>query len=344
MKTFLNKLGNYLIPDRYTKYLIRKLQNKELEFRKLNHIFRNNSEIAMTAVSVDGINMLYISQRLKKDKAFILQALTSCDDYMSIWHFSDDNLKKDKDLALSIVKKTRFALLGMDETLSNDKDIILTAVTHSGDALEYAHQDLKADKDIVIAAVTEWGSSLKYASEELKDDKEVVCSATRCVGIALKEASPRWKYNSKMLIENYKNALDMIATESSIIDIDRRLLYTLIYESPDITLKIYQELDSIMTHDENSTNIKRQDVIWNIYSDESMKFILHHKDKIAHEHWPLIQEALIQNPNALVHPQSTIEALIGDSAHKYLMLAHYALGEKLNIDTDIDLPNFDINI
>jgi len=55
-----------------------------------------------------------------------------------------------------------------------DKEIVLTAVKKSGYALEHADESFKKDKEIVLAAVKENGNALEHADEILKNDPDLL--------------------------------------------------------------------------------------------------------------------------------------------------------------------------
>ena len=58
--------------------------------------------------------------------------------------------------------------------VKQDKEIVLTAVKQTGWALEYADKTLKKDKEIVLAAVKQDGFALEYADESLRKDPDIL--------------------------------------------------------------------------------------------------------------------------------------------------------------------------
>ena len=63
--------------------------------------------------------------------------------------------------------------------LKVDREVIMSAVKKNGFALQYASKEVKADKKIVMAAVKQSGEALEFASLELQDDKKIVIEAVK---------------------------------------------------------------------------------------------------------------------------------------------------------------------
>jgi len=99
-----------------------------------------------------------------------------------------EELKADKQVVLSAVKKHGLALSFASASLQADKEVVLAAVKSNGWALKFASEDMKADKEVVMLAVGRQGGALQYACKSLKSEKEVVLSAVNHSGLALRHA------------------------------------------------------------------------------------------------------------------------------------------------------------
>lgn len=84
-----------------------------------------------------------------------------------------EKIKNNKKIILKI-KLFRDFLKSDNEELRKDKEIVIEVVKQDGRALEYASEELKSDKEIVIEAVKQNGEALIYASDRLKNDAELI--------------------------------------------------------------------------------------------------------------------------------------------------------------------------
>lgn len=129
---------------------------------------------------VDCRKVLYsnyqMDNSLNGNKEFILDALkkTPCFTY-SFCHISDE-LKKDKEFMLEAININGNMRMVASPELHEDKDVALAAVSKFGIVLQ-EFPKFKDDKDIVMTAVQKNGMALMWASERLQDDMEVVHTA-----------------------------------------------------------------------------------------------------------------------------------------------------------------------
>jgi len=69
-------------------------------------------------------------------------------------------------VVLAAVHQDVYALCYTDESLKRDRDLVLAAVAHDDRAFQYADDSLKADRDVVLAAVAKdgkYGMTLQFA-------------------------------------------------------------------------------------------------------------------------------------------------------------------------------------
>jgi len=92
------------------------------------------------------IPMFYASERIRKNKEFVLTAVRY--DYNNL-DYADDSLKKDKEIVLEAVKQNGQALYYADDSLKKNKEIVLEAVKSDAHALDDADDSLKNDPDIL---------------------------------------------------------------------------------------------------------------------------------------------------------------------------------------------------
>ena len=91
------------------------------------------------------------------------------------------------------------------DNLRNDREIALSIMSFNGSNLKYVNNTIKNDYEVVLAAVKSNGKSLEYSSKELRNNIDIVSTAVSQNGIALKFAEPLLKKNlriAKMAVEN----------------------------------------------------------------------------------------------------------------------------------------------
>ncbi len=115
--------------------------------------------------------------------------------------YVSDNLKNDKEFVLEAVKSNGYALEYASDNLKNDKDFVLEVVKQDVRALEYVPDNLKNDKEFVLEAVKSNGNALKYASDNLRNDKEFVLDAAKYHSVALQGASDNLKTDKEFLLK-----------------------------------------------------------------------------------------------------------------------------------------------
>ena len=108
-----------------------------------------SEDLALLAVSQDGLLLSMLSLGLKGNKAVALRAMA----------------------------QNGLALQYVDYELRADKDVVITAMATDGMSLHLASEGLQADKDVVLAAVSQNRSAFQFASEELQHDPEILLVA-----------------------------------------------------------------------------------------------------------------------------------------------------------------------
>jgi len=161
-----------------------------VELRYLDHVWKNDKEIALAALSQNGHALYYASDSLKNDQEFILSAVEIRG---SALIYASDGLKNNEEVATIAVSNDGSALKYVSVALQGNRDVVLAAVTKDGSALEFASKALKDDRDIVLAAVSHFGLALEHASKKLKDDKEIVLAAVSNDVATLVHASEKQK-------------------------------------------------------------------------------------------------------------------------------------------------------
>lgn len=172
----------------------------------------NNAESFELFIYNDVENKLIRKHEIE-DKNLVLSIINE-KGYATILSLASVELKDNKDLVLTALKRDPYCYIYVGEGIKNDRDVILTAIRSNPDAISHAPEniqndkafllncieinadvgkfipaDLQNDREFVILAVSCNGSFLKYASESLKNDREIVLAAVKKHGNSLQFAS-----------------------------------------------------------------------------------------------------------------------------------------------------------
>lgn len=144
---------------------------------------KDDKDIALEVVKKEGpFNLL--SQRLKNDPPFILEALKYD---AKIFEFVSEELKDNRDFILQAVKVNGKILSYLSENFKSDIAIVLEAVKQSGSSLKHAKINQSENAEILRAALNNDGLSLAAVEIALRT-KELVLIAVQQNSLALKYA------------------------------------------------------------------------------------------------------------------------------------------------------------
>lgn len=168
-----------LCEEERIKCVKRELINCSAELSEYDE-YNDNKEIVMIAVTRDGNQLEYASNRLKNDKDIVMAAVTQ--DGWSL-EYASDELKKDKDVIKRAIKTTANALVFANEDTRNNKEFVIRAIEEAENKkiygiLEFLSDELRDDKDIVLKVI-EYGDDFAFVSERLRSDKDVVLKAIK---------------------------------------------------------------------------------------------------------------------------------------------------------------------
>ena len=161
-----------------------------------------NKKDVISAVTVNGGALQYVSKELKADKEVVMAAVKQ--NGMALKYASKE-LQDDKEVVMAAVKNHGFSLQYVSEELKADKEVVMAAVTNSGWALKYASEEFKADKEVVMAALKNAGRLFESVSADLRDDKEVLMTAVKSHAWALEYASKELKADKQVVMATLKS-------------------------------------------------------------------------------------------------------------------------------------------
>lgn len=231
---------------------------------------QSNKDIVLAAVNKNWRALQYIPKKLCDDKDIMLAAIESQEpnayypeygknlfgkELLYVSTFTESplayatELKKDKDIVLTAIKKNCFAFAYASPQLQNDPEVLAAAINNQEKRQEflspkksnklrgvvddnimdelnvevYNHiysplawtPKFSNDSKLVLAAVRKNGLALEYASKELQNNPDIVLAAVRENGTALKFASKEIRDNRRYVLEGLKTTKDAFEVASS---------------------------------------------------------------------------------------------------------------------------------
>ncbi|EFC46582.1 predicted protein [Naegleria gruberi] len=177
-----------------------------LSIKSLNefdYTFRDDRQFALLAVNARMMNLMYVSNRLRLDRTFILEiepkqfdilfipitlredreiALKSLElNGRSIMYLSNElkhEFKNDREIMLKAIKSDAIAFLFASEELQHEEEFILECAGVNGKVLQYVPHKFAYNRNVVLKCVQNHEEALQYASNKFLGDKECVMYAS----------------------------------------------------------------------------------------------------------------------------------------------------------------------
>ncbi len=113
---------------------------------KKSKYLKIDNEVLFVEVTEAGSALNYADQSLRKDRAFVLEAINQSDG--SILGYINKSLRKDRDIVLAAIKQDSSSFKYADESLRKDKKFILKCIKVSKGKLVGIDFSLTEDQDI----------------------------------------------------------------------------------------------------------------------------------------------------------------------------------------------------
>ena len=215
---YFDKLNDSLKSD--INFIYEVLNEKNFSILEyLNEEMKDNKELALYAVNINGNSLEYFNSNIRDDKYVVIAALNNKNfdsDNLSFVSdrlindedvmrtalcpkFASEALKNDRNFVLKCVSKHRDYLSWFDEKFKDDDEIVLKAIENNGNALEYASKRLINNKNILIKSIN---NGLRYEkirndlNDDLKNDKDVILATVNKIDLRF------FDYDWKDLFEN----------------------------------------------------------------------------------------------------------------------------------------------
>ncbi len=140
--------------------------------------WQDDKSIVMQAMRQNPQAFFCASNRLKKDKQVAMHVMRYCGNYLQ---FAPLELQDDKDVVLSAVKQSGMVLEYASNRLRNDKEVVTEALKHCRDPyyigcgpLQFASEEVKKDKQVALVAIQHNKRAMRLLPRELKNDPDIV--------------------------------------------------------------------------------------------------------------------------------------------------------------------------
>jgi hypothetical protein len=153
------------------EFMLASLKNVILpSWGKMSEEMKNDEKFFKQALHIRPESYQFASEKLKKDKAFSLNALKRDGD---VFVHLPSYLKEDLELVMVAIKSRPKVLKLMSESIKDNKEVVMNAIKAKGDVLQYASERLRDDEEVVIRAIKNSSPSFSFASDRIKDNKEI---------------------------------------------------------------------------------------------------------------------------------------------------------------------------
>lgn len=225
-------------------YLLRGLRGKWNDFKSPSFDgYRNDDDIARTALDNGISNYKYIGEELKNNLEFAKEQIQW---RAEVYKYLPAKLKNNDEIIGLTLSKKGEVLKHMSDRVKDDKEFVLKAVKNTGSAIEYASEKLRNDKDVASVAINQHPDWYKYCGEKIKEDKEILHNLLTKYQPSLAEEYPMRNTSEKFQKQfNNIGRADIIKTlEKEITDDKRKALYQDIQKKlkPNSDLKPTQQL------------------------------------------------------------------------------------------------------
>lgn len=174
--TILENIDKNLLNDK--SFMMEMVQINPFTLMYASEWQKMDKELVITAMDIDTFAFSMASDELKDNENFILEYMKFATLDYSWLLFISDRLKNDKAFSLEIIKYHSNVLKLLSDEMRDDETVVLAAVSKHPSSLEYASSRLKNSRSFILKLVKEnerySNGPLSYASRELRGDKKFV--------------------------------------------------------------------------------------------------------------------------------------------------------------------------
>lgn len=226
-----------------------------------------DKEVVLKALSNNPEEMQFVSNTLKADKTFILEALRergfATGDRSAIFAHCSDDLKRDKEFIRDILmefhvqnygiimenqmadiqeddefmrnvifdKRTAGLLKYSSDRLRGDKELILRVNPQDARAIQYASEELQNDREFLLQLVCENENTARFIGENFREDDDFMLEAIKTNPAAFHAASETIRSNPEIIVEVIRQRPYMISYIGKELQNDREFLLSMVREN-----------------------------------------------------------------------------------------------------------------
>jgi hypothetical protein len=181
--TILENIDKNLLNDK--SFMMEMVQINPFILLFASEWLKMDRELVTTAMKEDTFAFSMASDTLRDNQNFILEYIKFVSSLNFSWLlFISSRLKNDRAFSLEIIKNDSNALAYLNESIRDDEIVVLAAVSKHPSSLKYASSRLKNSRSFIFKVVkeneTHFPGPFRYASRDLRSDKEFILECLRC--------------------------------------------------------------------------------------------------------------------------------------------------------------------
>ena len=150
------------------------VQQNPIIFSHISDKFKDDIEIAESAIGQQASLLLHASNRLKNYKSLVVLAVKN--DGKLLNEVSTD-LRNDPQVVMAAARQHPYAFCHAGSMLKSNEQLLRIIIKESPLAMFFATDSLKNDKDFVMPLLSQEASIYKYLSDRLKSDPDIQAAA-----------------------------------------------------------------------------------------------------------------------------------------------------------------------
>lgn len=171
-------------------------------YSKLKGDLKNNKNIALAAVTGDGMALSIVNKIFRADAEVVLASIKAGGSFA----FADISLKSDVEFVKKIIAINVSAIKYISDELKNNKEIAIASVGSSASTIKYLNKKFWSDHDVLKVLLTTGlindsnPTILEFIPQKYRDNKELVLELLKKNGYELKFVSDRLKEDYECLL------------------------------------------------------------------------------------------------------------------------------------------------
>ena len=171
-------------------------------YSKLEGDLKNNKNIALAAVTGDGMALSIVNKIFRADAEVVLAAIKAGGSF----HYADISLKSDVEFVKKIIAINVSAIKYVSDELKNNKEIAIASVESSASTIKYLNEKFWSDEDVLKVVLTTGlindskPTILEFIPQKYRDNKELVLKLLEKNGYELEFVSDRLKEDYECLM------------------------------------------------------------------------------------------------------------------------------------------------